>query len=160
NVPIIMICSVSSEEQKVRFIEAGADDYIIKPFGMGELLARSEAALRRYIKTATENPVVFTGSLSVDLVTKRVEVNGKPIKLTRQEYRLLHILAAHAGHVVSHDQLLKEVWPVSGGDIQYLRILIRKLRRKVEADHNNPRLIVTESGIGYRMETLAEAAAR
>jgi two-component system, OmpR family, KDP operon response regulator KdpE len=160
NVPIIMVCGVSSEEQKVLFVEAGADDYITKPFSMAELLARSEAALRRYIRTATEDPVVFSGSLSVDLVTKRVEVNGKPIRLTRQEYRLLHILAAHAGYVVTHDQLLKEVWPVGGGDIQYLRILIRKLRQKVEADRNNPRLIVTESGVGYRMEMLVEATAR
>jgi two-component system, OmpR family, KDP operon response regulator KdpE len=89
---------------------AGADDYVVKPFGMAELLARGEAALRRYFKTATENPVVVASPLSVDLVTRTVSLNQIPVRLTRKEYRLLHILAMHVGLVVTHEQLLKDIW--------------------------------------------------
>src|ERR1700760_1220664 len=96
NVPIIILSVVSAEDEKVRLLQAGADDYVVKPFGMAELLARSEAALRRYFKSATENPVVVAGPLSVDLVSRSVALNKSPIKLTRNEYRLLHILAMHA----------------------------------------------------------------
>src|SRR6201987_6200485 len=110
NVPIIVLSAVSSESEKVRLLQAGADDYVVKPFGMSELLARSEAALRRYFKTATENPVVVAGPLSVDFVTRKVSLNQIPVRLTRKEYRLLHILAMHVGLVVTHDQLLKEIW--------------------------------------------------
>src|SRR6516162_11076200 len=154
NVPIIILSVVSSEDEKVRLLQAGADDYVVKPFGMAELLARSEAALRRYFKSATENPVVVAGSLSVDLVTRTVSLNNQPIRLTRKEYRLLHILAAHVGLVVTHDQLLKEIWTGNQRDnIQYLRILVRKLRQKIETDPNDPRLLVTESGVGYRLQS-------
>jgi len=157
NVPIIILSVVSSEDEKVRLLQAGADDYVVKPFGMAELLARSEAALRRYFKSATENPVVVAGSLSVDLVTRTVSLNNQPIRLTRKEYRLLHILAAHVGLVVTHDQLLKEIWTGNQRDnIQYLRILVRKLRQKIETDPNDPRLLVTESGVGYRLQNRLE----
>jgi two-component system KDP operon response regulator KdpE len=135
NVPVIILSIVSSEDEKVRLLQAGADDYVVKPFGMAELLARSEAALRRYFTSATENP----------------------IRLTRKEYRLLHILATHVGLVVTHDQLLKDIWSGNQRDnIQYLRILVRKLRQKIESDPNRPRLLVTESGVGYRLQARFE----
>jgi len=157
NVPVIILSVVSSEEEKVRLLQAGADDYVVKPFGMAELLARSEAALRRYFKTATESPVVTTGPLSVDLVSRTVSLNKNQISLTRKEYRLLHILATHIGLVVTHDQLLKEIWSGNQRDnIQYLRILVRKLRQKIETDPNHPRLLVTESGVGYRLQARLE----
>jgi two-component system KDP operon response regulator KdpE len=157
NVPVIVLSVVSNEDDKVRLLQAGADDYVVKPFGMAELLARSEAALRRYYKSATESPVVVAGPLSIDLVARTVSLNDKQIKLTRKEYRLLHILATHIGLVVTHDQLLKEIW--SGNqreNIQYLRILVRKLRQKIEPDPNDPRLLVTESGVGYRLQARPE----
>jgi two-component system KDP operon response regulator KdpE len=160
SVPVIVLSVVSSEEEKVRLLQAGADDYVVKPFGMAELLARAEAALRRYFKTATENPVVVTGPLSIDLVSRTVSLNKQQIRLTRKEYRLLHILATHVGLVVTHDQLLKEIWTGNQGDnIQYLRILVRKLRQKIETDPNDPRLLVTESGVGYRLQARLEDCA-
>src|SRR3979490_1276901 len=157
NVPVIVLSVVSSENEKVRLLQAGADDYVVKPFGMAELLARSEAALRRYFKSATENPVVTAGPLSIDLVGRTVSLNKSQIRLTRKEYRLLHILATHVGLVVTHDQLLKEIWRGNPRDnIQYLRILVRKLRQKIETDPNHPRLLVTESGVGYRLQARLE----
>ena len=157
NVPVIVLSVMSDENEKVRLLQAGADDYVVKPLGMAELLARSEAALRRYFKSATENPVVVAGPLSVDLVGRTVSLNKSQIKLTRKEYRLLHILATHVGLVVTHDQLLREIWSGNQRDnIQYLRILVRKLRQKIETDPNDPRLLVTESGVGYRLQALLE----
>ena len=157
NVPVIVLSVVSGEDEKVRLLQAGADDYVVKPFGMAELLARSEAALRRYFKTATESPVVTAGALSIDLVARTVSLNNNQIRLTRKEYRLLHILATHVGLVVTHDQLLKEIWTGNQRDnIQYLRILVRKLRQKIETDPNHPRLLVTESGVGYRLQARFE----
>jgi two-component system, OmpR family, KDP operon response regulator KdpE len=160
NVPVIILSVVSSEDEKVRLLQAGADDYVVKPFGMAELLARSEAALRRYFKTATENPVVVAGPLSVDLVTRKVLLNNNQIQLTRKEYRLLHILATHVGLVVTHEQLLKEIWTGNQREnIQYLRILVRKVRQKIETDPNDPRLLITESGVGYRLQNRLETSA-
>ena len=157
NVPIIILSVVANEDEKVRLLKAGADDYVVKPFGMAELLARAEAALRRYFKTATENPVVTAGPLSVDLVARTVSLNSIQVRLTRKEYRLLHILATHVGLVVTHDQLLKEIWTGNQRDnIQYLRILVRKLRQKIETDPNHPHLLVTESGVGYRLQARFE----
>jgi two-component system, OmpR family, KDP operon response regulator KdpE len=159
NVPIIILSVVSGEDEKVRLLQSGADDYVVKPFGMAELLARSEAALRRYFKSATENPVVTAGPLSVDLVSRTVSLNSTRVNLTRKEYRLLHILATHVGLVVTHDHLLKEIWTGNQRDnIQYLRILVRKLRQKIEADPNDPRLLITESGVGYRLQNRIEAS--
>lgn len=158
NVPIIILSVAAGEDEKVRLLQAGADDYVVKPFGMAELLARSEAALRRYFKSATENPVVVAGPLSVDLVTRTVSLNNNLVRLTRKEYRLLHVLAMHVGLVVTHDQLLKDIWNGNQRDnIQYLRILVRKLRQKIEADPNQPRLLVTESGVGYRLQNWLDA---
>jgi two-component system, OmpR family, KDP operon response regulator KdpE len=159
NVPVIILSVVSGEDEKVRLLQSGADDYVVKPFGMAELLARSEAALRRYFKSATENPVVTAGPLSVDLVSRTVSLNGSRVNLTRKEYRLLHILAMHVGLVVTHDHLLKEIWTGNQRDnIQYLRILVRKLRQKIEFDPNDPRLLITESGVGYRLQNRIEAS--
>jgi two-component system, OmpR family, KDP operon response regulator KdpE len=159
NVPVIILSVVSGEDEKVRLLQSGADDYVVKPFGMAELLARSEAALRRYFKSATENPVVTAGPLSVDLVSRTVSLNGSRVNLTRKEYRLLHILAMHVGLVVTHDHLLKEIWTGNQRDnIQYLRILVRKLRQKIESDPNDPRLLITESGVGYRLQNRIEAS--
>ena len=157
NVPIIILSVESSEEQKVRLLKMGADDYVVKPFGIAELLARSEAALRRYFKSSTESSVVVVGPLSVDLVTRSVSLNGRLIRLTRKEYRLIHILATHVGLVVTHDQLLRDIW--SGNqreNIQYLRILVRKVRQKIETDPNDPHLLITESGVGYRLKSRLE----
>jgi two-component system, OmpR family, KDP operon response regulator KdpE len=159
NVPVIILSVVSGEDEKVRLLQSGADDYVVKPFGMAELLARSEAALRRYFKSATENPVVTAGALSVDLVSRTVSLEGNRVNLTRKEYRLLHILAMHVGLVVTHDHLLKEIWTGNQRDnIQYLRILVRKLRQKIEANPNDPRLLITESGVGYRLQNRLEAS--
>jgi two-component system KDP operon response regulator KdpE len=154
NVPIIILSVEASEEEKVRLLKLGADDYVVKPFGIAELLARSEAALRRYFKSNAESSVVMTGPLSVDLVTRSVSLNNEQIRLTRKEYRLIHILATHVGLVVTHDHLLKDIW--SGNqreNIQYLRILVRKLRQKIETDPNDPHLLITESGVGYRLQS-------
>src|SRR6476620_5109880 len=157
NVPVIILSVVSNEDEKVRLLQAGADDSVVKPFGMAELLARSEAALRRYFKSATEDPVVLAGPLSIDLVSRTVSLHNIPIKLTRKEYRLLHILATHVGLVVTHDHLLKEIWSGNQRDnIQYLRILVRKLRQKIETDPNDPHLLVPESGVGYRLQARLE----
>jgi two-component system, OmpR family, KDP operon response regulator KdpE len=153
NVPVIVLSVESDEEEKVRLLKLGADDYVVKPFGIAELLARGDAALRRYFKSKTEDPVVVAGPLTVDLVGRAVSVNKTRIQLTRKEYRLLHVLATHVGLVVTHQQLLKEIWGTNQmHNIQYLRILVRKLRQKIEADPNDPRVLITESGVGYRLE--------
>jgi two-component system KDP operon response regulator KdpE len=154
NVPVIVLSIESDEEEKVRLLKLGADDYVVKPFGIAELLARADAALRRYFKSKTEDPVVVAGPLSIDLVSRAVLVNKTRIQLTRKEYRLLHVLATHVGLVVTHQQLLKEIWGSNQmHNIQYLRILVRKLRQKIEIDANDPRILVTESGVGYRLES-------
>ena len=153
NVPIIVLSIDSAEEQKVMLLKLGADDYIVKPFGIAELAARCEAALRRYHKSADKNPIVRTGELVVDLVSRSVTLGEKRITLTRKEYRLLHVLASHLGLVVTHQQLIKEIWGRALGDnVQYLRMLVRKLRQKIEVDPNQPKFLITESGVGYRLE--------
>jgi len=153
NVPVIVLSVESDEEEKVRLLKLGADDYVVKPFGIAELLARGDAALRRYFKSETEDPVVVAGPLSVDLVGRVVSVNKTRVQLTRKEYRLLHVLATHLGLVVTHQQLLKEIWGSSQmHNIQYLRILVRKLRQKIESDPENPQILLTESGVGYRLD--------
>jgi len=152
NVPIIILSIQADEQEKVRLLRLGADDYVVKPFGISELLARCEAALRRQLKSADREPVVRAGPLSIDLVSRAVTLNARRVQLTRKEYALLHMLATHAGLVVTHQQLIKEVWGSRDGNIQYLRILVRKLRQKVEVDPTNPLLIVSESGVGYRLD--------
>jgi two-component system KDP operon response regulator KdpE len=158
NVPVIVLSIESAEEQKVMLLKLGADDYIVKPFGIAELAARCEAALRRYHKSADKNPIVRTGPLVVDLVSRSVRFGGDQIVLTKREYRLLHILASHLGLVVTHQQLTEEVWgKPSTEHMQYLRALMRLLRKKIEPDPNQPRFLITESGVGYRLERHKEA---
>jgi two-component system, OmpR family, KDP operon response regulator KdpE len=157
NVPIIILSVEANEEEKVHLLEAGADDYVVKPFGIAELIARSHAALRRYHKSAKENPVVVAGPLSIDLAHRAVLLNDRQIKLTRKQYLLLHVLASHIGLVVTHDRLLDEIWSGSvRKNIQYLRILVRDLRQIIEPNPNRPQLLVTESGVGYRLQSRLE----
>src|ERR1700761_6798200 len=149
-VPVIILSSRDDEAGKVAALDLGADDYVAKPFGMEELLARIRAALRHRLQRDGEKPVFKSGELAVDLVRRIVTVRGAEVKLTPREYDLLRLLAAHAGKVLTHKFILKEVW---GGetDVQYLRIYIRTLRQKLEADPEQPGLILTEQGVGYRL---------
>jgi two-component system, OmpR family, KDP operon response regulator KdpE len=156
DVPIIVLSIQADEERKVQLLRIGADDYMVKPFGIAELAARCEAALRRYHKTIDKDPVVRTGPLTVDLVSAAVMLDGRQISLTRQEYRLLHLLAARLGLVVTHQQLIKDIWGDSSPDyVQYLRTLMRRLREKLEVDPSQPKLLISESGVGYRLEPIA-----
>jgi len=152
NVPVIVLSISANERDKVRLLKLGADDYVVKPFGILELVARAEAALRRHYRSTDREPVVRAGPLSIDLVSRVVTLNGRRVQLTRKQYALLYVLATHAGLVVTHQQLIKEIWGNRAGNIQYLRILVRKLRQKVEIDPTQPRLIISESGVGYRLD--------
>jgi two-component system, OmpR family, KDP operon response regulator KdpE len=152
SVPIIVLSVRSSEPEKVRLLELGADDYVVKPFGMAELLARARAALRRQQGGAARDPIVRAGTLAIDLARRTVTREGRALQLTVKEYKLLQVLARHAGNVVTHQQLLKEVWgPSHTHDGHYLRILIRKIRTKIETDPAHPKLLRTELGVGYRL---------
>jgi two-component system KDP operon response regulator KdpE len=152
NVPIIVLSVRSTEAQKVQLLEAGADDYVVKPFGMAELLARVRVALRRQSRAATGEPIVVVGPLTIDLAARAVMLNGQRVTLTPKEYRLLQVLAQHAGNVVTHQHLLKEVWgSIHVHDTHYLRIFVRKLRQKIEPNPDMPRILVTELGVGYRL---------
>lgn len=151
-VPIIVLSVRSDESEKVRLLELGADDYVVKPFGMAELLARARAALRRQTQRPGESPVVNAGPLTIDLAARSVSVDGKRLQLSPKEYRLLQVLGQHAGNVVTHQHLLREVWGVKHvDDTHYLRIFIRKLRHKIEKDVTSPRILLTELGVGYRL---------
>jgi two-component system, OmpR family, KDP operon response regulator KdpE len=151
-VPIIVLSVRSSEEEKVRLLQLGADDYVVKPFGMAELLARARAALRRQSRGSGGEPLVRVGPLLIDLAARAVSVNGTRIQLSPKEYRLLQMLAQHAGNVVTHQHLLKEVWGVRHvQDAHYLRIFVRKLRRKIEKDPMRLCILITELGVGYRL---------
>jgi len=153
NVPIIVLSIDADEDHKVHFLRSGADDYMVKPFGIAELAARCEAGMRRYHKAVDKNAVVRTGPLAIDLVTHAVTLDGRHITLTRQEYRLLHHLATHLGLVMIHNQLTQGIWGNTSPDnIQYLRTLVRKLRQKIELDPHHPKLLISESGVGYRLE--------
>ena len=152
SVPLIVLSVRSKEEEKVRLLELGADDYVVKPFGMAELLARARAALRRHRRASVGDTVVEIGPLMIDLAARSVWLRGKRLVLTPKEYRLLQVLAQHAGNVVTHQHLLREVWGATHvNDSHYLRIFIRKLRQKIEADPTRPRILITELGVGYRI---------
>lgn len=154
NVPVIVLSVRSNEDEKVKLLQMGADDYVTKPFGMAELLARSRAAIRRHTRNQSGDPVVNLGRLSIDLANRAVFIDGERLSLTRKEFRLLQILAQHAGNVVTHSQLLKEIWGAGHDqDSHYLRIFVRKLRQKIEVDPTQPRLLLTELGVGYRLTT-------
>jgi two-component system, OmpR family, KDP operon response regulator KdpE len=153
NVPIIVLSIEADEDHKVRFLRSGADDYMVKPFGIAELAARCEAALRRYHKSVDKAPVVRTGPLTIDLLSRAVTLDDRYVTLTRREYHLLHLLAAHLGLVMTHNQLIKDIWGNSSlENVKYLRTLVRKLRQKLEADPSHPKLLKSESGVGYRLE--------
>ena len=161
NVPVIVLSIRADEEQKVHLLRSGADDYLSKPFGIAELAARCEAALRRYHKAVDKDPVVRTGPLTIDLVSRAVTLDGRHITLTRKEYRLLHLLASHLGLVMTHNQLIKDIWGNSSPDnVQYLRTLVRKLRQKLEVDPSQPKLLMSESGVGYRLERSAAPSSK
>jgi len=148
--PIIVLSSRADEAGKVEALDLGADDYVTKPFGVDELLARIRAAMRHKLQQQGERPVFRSGALTVDLVRRIVTAQGAEVKLSPREYDLLRILVAHAGKVLTHRFILKEVW---GGDtdVQYLRIYIRQLRQKIEPDPERPHHILTETGVGYRL---------
>jgi len=150
--PIIVLSSRTDEAGKVRALDAGADDYVTKPFGVEELLARLRAAMRHRLQQQGERPIFRSGDLAVDLVRRIVTVKGAEVKLSPREYDLLRLLIAHAGKVLTHRFILREVWGAET-DVQYLRIYVRSLRQKIENDPNRPQLIVTEQGVGYRLRT-------
>ena len=150
SVPIVVLSSRSDEAGKVQALDYGADDYVTKPFGMDELLARMRAALRHQLQTQGERPVFRVGDLSVDLVRRIVKVGDKDVKLSPKEYELLRALVQHAGKVLTHKFLLGELWD-DLTDAQYLRVYVRQLRQKIEADPERPQYILTETGIGYRL---------
>ena len=149
-VPILVLSSRSDEEGKVNALDMGADDYVTKPFGMDELLARVRAALRHKMQSEGDTPAFHSGDLEVDLVRRLVTVRGKEVKFSPREYELLRLLVLNAGKVMTHKALLKEVWGAEA-DVQYLRIYIRALRHKIEPDPERPEYIRTEQGVGYRL---------
>jgi two-component system KDP operon response regulator KdpE len=158
DVPVIILSARSDEADKIAALDAGADDYVTKPFGVGELLARVRASMRRRARSADGGQTFVFGPITVDLAARRVERAGEPIHLTPIEYRLLAQLVRHAGKVSTHRQLLKEVWgPSHVADAHYLRIYMAQLRRKLEDDPTQPRYLLTEPGVGYRLETPAES---
>ena len=149
-VPIVVLSSRGDEVGKVQALDLGADDYITKPFGMDELLARMRAALRHQLQVQGERPIFRTGDLSVDLVRRIVKVADREVKLSPKEYDLLRVLVQHAGKVLTHKFLLGELWDTLT-DAQYLRVYVRQLRQKIEADPERPHFVLTETGIGYRL---------
>jgi two-component system KDP operon response regulator KdpE len=149
-VPIIVLSSRGDEAGKVRALDLGADDYLTKPFGMEELLARMRAALRHQLQVQGERPAFRSGDLVVDLVRRIVTVRDTEVKLSPKEYDLLRVLVQHAGKVLTHKFLLRELWN-DFTDTQYLRVYVRQLRHKIEPDPEQPRYILTETGIGYRL---------
>jgi two-component system KDP operon response regulator KdpE len=150
SVPIVVLSSRGDEAGKVQALDLGADDYLTKPFGMDELLARMRAALRHQLQVHGERPVFRSGDLSVDLVRRVVKVGEKEVRLSPKEYDLLRILVQHAGKVLTHKFLLAELWD-SLTDAQYLRVYVRQLRQKIETDPERPQFVLTETGIGYRL---------
>jgi len=159
SVPLIVLSVRASESEKVRLLELGADDYVVKPFGMAELLARAHSATRRQLRAARGEPIMKFGPLAIDFGARAVFISERRVTLTPKEYRLLQILAQHSGNVVTHQFLLREVWGNEHlDDTHYLRIFVRKLRRKIEADPTQPQILLTELGVGYRLVS-ADAAA-
>ena len=150
DIPVVILSSRTDEAGIVAALELGADDYVTKPFGMNELVARIRVALRHKFQQQGEKPVFQTGDLSVDLVKRIVRVEGKEVKLSPKEYDILRILVQHAGKVLTHHFLLKQVWGDST-DVQYLRVYVRQLRQKIEKTPDQPRYITTETGVGYRL---------
>ncbi|RME89869.1 MAG: DNA-binding response regulator [Anaerolineae bacterium] len=158
-VPIIILTALGEERDKIRAFDLGADDYLSKPFGIGELLARVKAVLRRaqWAESPLREGQLIQGDIVVNLERHQVEVRGKPVNLTPTEFNLLVYLMEHAGKVLPHEAILKKVWgPEYGNETEYLRVYIGHLRQKIERDPSNPEYIFTERGIGYRFEAPKE----
>ncbi|MBI3702231.1 MAG: winged helix-turn-helix domain-containing protein [Afipia sp.] len=152
DVPIVVLSARDREAEKIEALDLGADDYVNKPFGVGELLARMRTASRHRMQRAAETPVLSVGGLDIDSVRHRIARDGKEIKLTPKEFELLSFLARHAGKVLTHRQILSAVWgPAHTEDTQYLRVYIGQLRQKIEQKPDDPRIVITEPGIGYRI---------
>lgn len=151
SVPIVVLSSRNDEEGKVRALDMGADDYVTKPFGLDELMARLRAAVRHRMQEGGEEPVFCSGDLRVDLVRRLVTVRGEEVKLTPREYDLLRLLITHAGKVLTHRFILEQAWG-AGADVAYLRIYVGRLRQKIETDPQRPVLLLTEQGVGYRLK--------
>ena len=153
-IPIIVVSARGKEQDKVVALDAGADDYLTKPFGVGELLARVRVVLRHLaaVKAETGEPTFEIGPLRVDLSRREVTIAGQAVHLTPNEYKLLTVLVKNAGKVLTHRQLLKEVWgPGSADEAHYLRVYMNQLRQKLEADAARPQYLLTEPGVGYRL---------
>lgn len=155
-IPIIILSARNGEQQKIDALDAGADDYLTKPFGFGELLARIRVALRHANRAyeQAQNEVFQTSNLQMDLLNRIVKIDNQEVHLTPIQYRLLSVLVKHAGKVLTHQQILKEVWgPSYKENSHYLRIYMSQLRQKLEADPTQPKFLLTESGVGYRLKT-------
>jgi two-component system KDP operon response regulator KdpE len=151
-VPIVVLSARDREAEKIEALDLGADDYVNKPFSVGELLARMRTALRHNMRSKNENPLLVIADLEIDSVRHRITRAGAEIKLTPKEFELLSFLARHAGKVLTHRQILTAVWgPAHASDTQYLRVYIGQLRQKIETRPDDPRVIMTEPGIGYRI---------
>jgi two-component system KDP operon response regulator KdpE len=155
SLPILVLSARGRDPDKIRALDSGADDYVTKPFSIGELLARMRAALRRNSRAAgTEEPTIEVGALCVNLDQRRVTLEGEEVRLTPIEYRLLALLARHAGRVMTHEQLLREVWgPPYTTQTHYLRVYMAQLRQKLERDSARPEFLLTEPGVGYRLRS-------
>jgi two-component system KDP operon response regulator KdpE len=152
DLPIIVLSARERETEKIEALDLGADDYVNKPFNVGELMARMRAALRHRMQRKSEIPVLRVGDVEIDAVRHRVTRAGAEVKLTPKEFELLSFLARHAGRVLTHRQVLTAVWgPAHTEDTQYLRVYVGQLRQKIEASPDDPRVILTEPGIGYRI---------
>ncbi|MFV3127590.1 response regulator [Niveispirillum sp. KHB5.9] len=150
-VPLIVLSSRDREQDKVLALDLGADDYVTKPFSAGELMARIRTAQRHAIQQVGGRPLLAVGNLEIDMVNRHVQKAGKRLHLSPTEFDLLRLLAQHAGRILTHAQILKEVWgPAKVEEVQYLRVYIRQLRQKIEDDPNAPVFVLTEPGIGYR----------
>lgn len=149
--PIVVLSSRGEEATKVEALNIGADDYVTKPFGMAELIARLRASLRHHVQGQGAEPIFESGDIRIDLVHRTVEVAGKEVRLSPKEYDILRLLTLHAGKVLTHRFLMSEVWG-AGADVQYLRIYVRQLRGKIEKSPERPQHIITETGVGYRLK--------
>ncbi len=154
SVPVIVLSVRNAEDEIVKLLDVGADDYLIKPFHTGELVARIKVAIRHRAPTEHQEPFT-SGRLTVDLTAREVRVNGQPVKLTPTEYGILRMLVQHAGRVVTHGQIFRELWgPNVDLDTNYLRVYITGLRKKIEENPHMPQLLITEPGVGYRLMVL------
>jgi two-component system, OmpR family, KDP operon response regulator KdpE len=154
--PIVVLSARGREEDKVAALDAGADDYLTKPFGVNELLARLRVALRHAQAVPGTEPVLEAGPLRIDLARREVTVGGREVRLTPTEFRLVALLARHAGKVLTHRQILKEIWGPNATEAHWVRVHMAELRKKIEADAARPRLLVTEPGVGYRLRDRLE----